>query len=137
MKSAFYIALVFSFILLSGCKPNREEGKEGRTDSQSSQPQHFKKTSGEPENFNRDIHVIRTLWVELGKLDGTSAGQDDRKILLIQALEERVSVVDSSTKDLDKKDQELLRQIRIYLNENAVSTSGSEGSGDLKTTTSP
>ncbi len=105
MNRLFRISLAVSICFsLGGCKPAHEEGKEARVDSVAVQPQHFKKNSGVPENFNRDIHVIGEF---LAALDNPSIAKE-RKELLLNALETKVT-------EADKLEVNLTREEKIVL----------------------
>lgn len=111
MKVLSYLLTGVVLFSLMGCKPAQQENEPARATSVPSQPQHFKKTSGEPENFNRDLHVLRTLWAELSATDPSS----EKYALLIKALREKVAVMEPFG-DLSKTDLALVKEIQIFLN---------------------
>ncbi len=108
LRISLAVSICFS---LSGCKPAQEEGKEERADSVAVQPQHFKKNSGVPENFNRDIHVIGEL---LDALDNPSIAKE-RKELLLGALEMKATELDILKIDLTQEEQLVLEKARTSL----------------------
>jgi hypothetical protein len=114
MKAHSYliIGLVLFSFSLAGCKPRQPEGSESRS---ASPPRHFRKTSGEPENFNRDIHVIRTLWTELSALDPSNEDEKEKYNLLLDALRKKIDALDPTLSDLPEFDQALIKEIRSHL----------------------
>lgn len=114
MKIVF---IVLSFVLVAGCNPAQQENESARAESVSSQPEHFKKNSGEPENFNRDVHVLRTLWTEVSALDPSKEEQAERYNLLLEALREKIKGIEPILPDLSESDQSLIREIKSFLKE--------------------
>ena len=115
MRNPSYLIIGLALLALSlvGCKPSKNE--PALVESASSQPQHFKKNSGEPENFNRNIHVIRTLWNELSTLDPANEDQAEKYNLLLEALQKRMDKLNCSEAEFDQADRDLFAQVKEAL----------------------
>jgi len=105
-----------------GCKPVKQKNitRELEFDVSSSPS---KRTSNNQDfdqaalPFNQDVHVIRSLWNELNKESELSDDQSERKQLLTEALQKRIAALNSSESRVEENNQELLDQIREYLQE--------------------
>ena len=110
-----YVALAFAAFLSAGCKPNQDLMEDVPIESRSSLPQASKKTELVQEDFNQDVHVIKTIWRELEKLKSNLSETTERKMQLVASLEKKMSDIALKNVTLSDVDKLLLDQVREYL----------------------
>ncbi len=112
-KNMAFACLLLLSIWVSGCKP-RQQGNPGSESAEKPQTRSdfrfFRKApeSDTPPNFNRDFHVIRTLWNDLAKYPQ----QDARRGLLLENLRIKTAEFEAANAVITAEQQTLLNQIK-------------------------
>ena len=102
------LLVTLTVLCVSGCgkeAPDRKAVMIGDTQEEASIPA-----------FNKDFHIIKTLWEELKALeDGVGPDYDSKRQALQTDIKERLQKIDTSDDTLTKDNRKLLKDIKRSL----------------------
>lgn len=116
--------LFLSLLALAGCGPARPKSTPVKeTSSQAKREAPNDTASSLPPSFNREVHVMRTIWRELAALEGRADPQSTERRKLIQSeLERRLKQVGDAPGDLTREDRAFIRKVQSHIGSNRVAT---------------
>ena len=116
--------LFLSLLALAGCGPARPKSTPVKeTSSQAKREAPNDTASSLPPSFNREVHVMRTIWRAFTALEGRADPQSTERRKLIQSeLEKRLKQIEDLPSDLTQEDRAFIHKIQGHFGSNRVAT---------------